>query len=117
MIAGDLKSVLYDTGATDGSYGNVNLLSSYPYLKRYYQPHSVNVIFGDGDASAKTQGILKDVPLELQLSNGDMKSLYIDLHLLDMEDQDIIIGLPDIVGDAYEAFDNWLKATRATASH
>ena len=105
-----VNRALLDTGASSGSYVGQELVDRFPGL--HIEPCSHKVRLGDNKTEVHiTQSVILDVALydgELKLWEYVATEFYVMPNL----GAEIIIGLPDILGNYYEFFIDILETAR-----
>ena len=102
--------ILLDTGASSGSYVGRSLVSRFPDLP--LEPCTHRVKLGDGKTEVH---ITQMVTLDLALYDEDDKlcgSIATEFYVMPDLDQEIIIGIQDILGNYYEYFTGVLERAR-----
>ena len=94
----------YDTGASSGSYIGRGLLSMFPDSELIYGVCDHRAMLGDGKTQIRiTQTIVVEV-IPIDDYDKEWKPVKVEMFVVETMDNQIIIGLPDLLGEFFDYF-------------
>ena len=105
-----LPKLTFDTGASSGNYIGAELVRRIPGIN--IQACNHKAVLGDGKTMIYIQSMV-NLQLRLYSDDGDLSDpISVNLYVVDTLGEQIIIGLPDILGEFYDFFVSALSCGR-----